>query len=220
MKDASAPQVHWLAIAVMAIIVGTVAVLALSDDGSQANVEHFFRLLYECINGSCYGSMAGVSAWLAHLWLWIIWVGYALSVIGLFVIVYAMMRLFELRSREKEFYGTVIASATVGSGNNPRWQNIESLMESERAGDWREAIMEADIILDDMLTRQGYKGDGVGEKLKLVEPSDFDSLQDAWEAHKVRNQVAHQGSAFNFSETLARRTIAQYEKVFREFEMI
>ncbi len=220
MKGAPAPSVHWLAILVLAIVVGTVVVLALGEESSQANVEHFFRLLYDCFHGSCYGGLAGLLAWLSHLWLWIIWVGYALSVIGLLVIVYTMMRIFELRAREKEFYGTIIAAEVAGPGNNPRWKHIESLMESERQADWREAIMEADIILDDMLTHQGYKGEGIGEKLKLVEPSGFDSLQDAWEAHKVRNQIAHEGSTFNFSETVARRTIARYEKVFREFKMI
>ena len=220
MKDASVPSVHWLAIVVMAVAVGSVALLSLGNGSSQTNVEYFFRLLYDCLNGSCYGSLAGVSAWLAHLWLAIIFIGYAVAVIGLFVIVYAMMRLFELRAREKEFYNTVIPAEGIGPGHNPRWKHVESLMESERQADWREAIMESDIMLDDMLTRQGYKAEGVGEKLKLIEPSDFDSLQDAWEAHKVRNQIAHQGSAFDFSETLARRTIARYEKVFREFEMI
>ena len=75
-------------------------------------------------------------------------------------------------------------------------------------------------MLDDMLTKQGYDGEGVGEKLKSVESSDFNTLNEAWEAHKVRNQIAHQGSAFDLSDTLARRTIAQYEAVFREFRAI
>jgi hypothetical protein len=70
------------------------------------------------------------------------------------------------------------------------------------------------------LTRQGYIGDGVGEKLKSIEPSEFGTLADAWEAHKVRNQIAHEGSAFNLSESLAHRTIARYESVFREFKAI
>lgn len=190
-----------------------------ATQANQANVEYFFRLLYECFHGTCYGSMAGFAAFLANLWLWIIVIGYALAVIGLFIIVYCTVRLFELRKREEEYYSTLIV-APDAEGGNSRWQHIESLIGGTTASEWREAIIEADIMLDDMLTRKGYIGDGVGEKLKSADRLTFATLDDAWEAHKVRNQIAHEGSAFNLSESLARRTIARYESVFREFKVI
>ena len=186
----------------------------------QLNVEYWYRLLYECLHGSCYGSLSGFSALLAQLWLWIIIIGYLLSIIGLFVIVYTTMRLFQLREREEKFYNTIIPSSDVAGNTNLRWQHIQSLADGATASEWREAIIEADIMLDDSLAGQGYVGDGVGEKLKSIEPSEVHSLQDAWEAHKVRNQIAHEGSAFDLSESLARRTIARYESVFREFKVI
>ncbi|MHB0865356.1 MAG: hypothetical protein ACYC1Y_00390 [Minisyncoccota bacterium] len=189
---------------------------------NQINVEYGFRSLYKCFSGSCTGSLdtSSFSALLAHLWLSIIIIGYVFSVLALIVVIYATMRLFELRKREEEFYGTLLLASDDAGGANPRWLHIESLLASASASDWRTAIIEADILLDDMLTKQGYVGEGVGEKLKSVEPSDFNTLQDAWEAHKVRNQIAHEGSVFDLSETLARRTIARYESVFREFKMI
>lgn len=189
---------------------------------NQLNVEFFFRLLYNCIHGSCYGSLelTGFEAFLANLWLWIIIVGYALSVIALFLIAYITMRLFELRAREEKFYGTPLLAPEAAGGINPRWQRIEELIDGESPSQWREAIIEADIMLDDMLGRQGYVGDGVGEKLKSVEPSDFNTLQEAWEAHKIRNQIAHQGSTFDLTEDFARRTIAHYRNVFRELQAI
>ena len=188
---------------------------------TQLNVEYFYRLLYECFRGAC-GSIetAGLLALLAHIWLWIIVIGYALSVIGLFVIIYSTMRLFELREREQKYYSTVLVTPRVAGGTHPRWEHIQSLVEGASPSAWREAIIEADIMLDDMLTQQGYTGDSVGEKLKAADPAHFKTLQDAWEAHKVRNQIAHEGSAFNFSEELARRTIARYAAVFHEFKAI
>ena len=54
---------------------------------------------------------------------------------------------------------------------SPRWQHIESLADGTNASEWREAIIEADIMLDDLLAKKGYRGDGVGEKLKSVEPA-------------------------------------------------
>ena len=191
---------------------------------AQLNVEYWFRLLYNCFHGGCYagGSVdtSQLSAFFAHLWLWIIYIGYILAIIALIVIIYATIRLFELRKREEEHYGTLLIASDGKEGMNPRWHHIETLRNSTQPNDWRTAIMEADIMLDDMLTKQGYEGAGVAEKLKLVEPSDFNTLNDAWEAHKVRNQVAHQGSAFDLTETVARRTLSRYEAVFGEFKIL
>ena len=130
------------------------------------------------------------------------------------------MRLFELRKREEEFYSTVLVPPEAAGGMHPRWEHIQSLLEGGSPSEWREAIVEADIMLDDVLANQGYKGDGVGEKLKSADPAKFKTLQNAWEAHKVRNQIAHQGSVFALSDTLASRTIAHYEAVFRELKVI
>ncbi len=189
---------------------------------TQANVEYWFRLLYECVRGGCVSSVQGVefSAFLAHLWLWIVGLGYFIAIIALFIIIYTTMRLFELRAREEEYYGTLLVASDEEVGKSPRWLHIKSLTVSTNVNDWRTAIIESDIMLDEMLTRQGYTGESVGEKLKNVEASDFDTLSDAWEAHKVRNKIAHQGSEFELSETLATRTLARYENVFNEFRMI
>ncbi|MEK7157396.1 MAG: hypothetical protein AAB709_02495 [Patescibacteria group bacterium] len=190
--------------------------------GNQSNVEYFFRLIYECLHGGCYGSgsIEGLTSFLAHLWLWIIFIGYVFSVFALGVIIYAMVRLFELRKREEEYYRTLITPAEETRGASQRWLHIESLIDSASASDWRTAIIEADIMLDDLLTKQGYTGESIGEKLKSADSADFKTLQDAWEAHKVRNQIAHEGSSFDLSDTLAQRTIAHYEAVFRELGVI
>jgi hypothetical protein len=183
---------------------------------------NIFIFFYDLFHGGTY-TAAGPSefqAWTAHLWLWIVIVGYVLSVIGLFVIVYVTMRLFELRRKEEVYYSTLIAPAEAAGGVNPRWEHIESLVHDTNASQWREAIIEADIMLDDALAQRGYVGEGVGEKLKAVDPADMRTLQDAWEVHKVRNQIAHEGSAFDLSELVAQRTIARYEAIFRELKAI
>ena len=190
----------------------------------QANIEYWFRLLYECFHGACYGGgsvdSSQFSAWLAHLWLWIIVIGYLLAVGALVVIIYATIRLFELRKREEEYYSTLLVEPGSESGTHPRWEHIQSLASSTNTNDWRTAIIEADILLDELLTKQGYTGAGIGEKLKTVDPAHFGTHQDAWEAHKVRNQIAHQGSTFDLSDSLTQRTLAHYEAVFREFKII
>lgn len=104
--------------------------------------------------------------------------------------------------------------------NNRRWANIQSLINSHSVNDWKQAIIEADIILDEMLEKMGYKGDSLGEKLKKVERSDFLTIDSAWEAHKIRNQIAHKGSDYILSRDEADKAIELYKEVFSEFYFI
>lgn len=101
-----------------------------------------------------------------------------------------------------------------------RWQKIVKLSESENPSDWRFAIIEADIILDELLEKLQLPGDTMGEKLKAVEKSDFITIDYAWEAHKARNMIAHEGTNFLINQREVRRIISLYEAVFKEFYLI
>jgi hypothetical protein len=103
---------------------------------------------------------------------------------------------------------------------NKKWLKVVEHVSSPNPADWRLAILEADILLNEILDKMGYKGVTIGEKLKSIERSDFDHLNDAWEAHKTRNMIAHEGSEFRLSQSEAKAVIAKYERVFKEFYFI
>jgi hypothetical protein len=103
---------------------------------------------------------------------------------------------------------------------NPKWQKILSHIESANQSDWKLAIIEADIMLGDVLDNLHLPGETIGDKMKAVEKSDFSTIDNAWEAHKVRNQIAHEGSDFALSAHEARRVIGLYQTVFEEFQVI
>ena len=71
-----------------------------------------------------------------------------------------------------------------------------------------------------MLDKMGYHGATMGDKLKSIEPSDFDTLQEAWEAHKIRNAIAHEGSDYTINKPEAERVVKLFQKVFEEFKYI
>jgi hypothetical protein len=106
------------------------------------------------------------------------------------------------------------------SGENKKWVEIEKHMASMNSSEWRMAILEADILLYEMLEQMGYEGDTIADKLKVIEPSDFNNLDSAWRAHKVRNTIAHEGSSYEMSYEQAQNTIDLYRKVFEEFYFI
>ena len=104
--------------------------------------------------------------------------------------------------------------------NEARWQFIQDKLSSSNESDWRMAIIEADSILGEIVGTMNLPGASLGDKLKVVEKSDFVSLDDAWEAHKARNRIAHDGSALPLSEREARRIVGLYERVFKEFDYL
>jgi hypothetical protein len=103
---------------------------------------------------------------------------------------------------------------------NEKWEKVLVHINSSNPSDWKLAILECDIMLADILEKMGYMQESIGEKLKAVEPSDFTNIEAAWEAHKIRNAIAHEGSDFMINEREAKRVIGLYELVFREFEYI
>jgi hypothetical protein len=103
---------------------------------------------------------------------------------------------------------------------NARWTHIQSLISSYNPSDWRQAIIEADIILEEMLDKMGYEGTTIGDKLKNVERSDFVTLDKAKSAHHVRNRIAHGGSEYRLTRESAEKTIKDFEQVFKEFYYI
>ncbi len=105
-------------------------------------------------------------------------------------------------------------------GGAERWKDIEYKINSASPSDWRLAILEADIILFDMLTQMGLPGKDLGEKLRAADTSFFSTLDDAWRAHKVRNVIAHEGAAYELSFNEARKTIESFRRVFEEFYFI
>jgi len=153
----------------------------------------------------------------------------ALAVFFIFVIAYVFVRLIELRRKEAEHLALEIKNYKEkykeieenkrNLSKNPRWaQVIESFNQGENG--WRLAILEADSILNDMLTELNFSGDSLGEKLKLINFDNYPSLRSAWEAHHVRNQIAHEGSNFNITEHETKRILAIYETIFRDFNFI
>jgi hypothetical protein len=152
-------------------------------------------------------------------------ISFPLSFFFLIGIIYCVENLKRLRKREEEVFDKKVEPAfeKEPSGDTVmahRWQNAIQHIASDNPNDWKQAIIEADIILEDLLTKMGYRGDSIGEKLKRVAKGDMKTLDEAWEAHKVRNQIAHEGSNFSLNHHEAKNVIAMYRKVFEEFYYI
>ena len=145
-----------------------------------------------------------------------------LSIPFLAVAVYSTIRVMQIRRREAQ--GFRAAQKTAVSEEIPRtqrrWNRILEQANSSNPESWRLAILEADIMLNELLDLQGYKGETIADKMKQVDRAQFNSIDDAWEAHKIRNRIAHEGTTMSLSSRELREVIARYERVFKEFHYV
>lgn len=151
------------------------------------------------------------------------------------IILYCLVRLYEIEQegkpkKEKKSLIKAVAGGTAipaehfvqhpVTRDNPTWTSVRNKLLSDNQSDWRLAIIEADIYLDRVLDEKGFYGDTLGDKFKQITPEKLPSIQIAWEAHKVRNRIAHDGSGFVLTMPEARRVLSYYEIVFRDLEVI
>ncbi len=174
------------------------------------------------------GMIGGVTIFQTYEVFGIIWsvftvLAYIASFIFLVLYVYASIHYNELDDQVMENMHAAeeaYARERMGGATPNRFADMKAHLESENPNDWKLAIIEADIILDESLKRQGYAGTSLGERLRSVSPQSLQSIDDAWEAHKIRNEIAHSGADFVLTHKLARETIMRYERVFTEMGLM
>ena len=75
-----------------------------------------------------------------------------------------------------------------------RWHEIEKLSSDNDAHGLAQAIIMADKLFDAVLQAKGLAGQVMADRLKSAKDlySDYSVYQGAWDAHKLRNQIAHE----------------------------
>lgn len=146
-----------------------------------------------------------------------------ISAILIAIIVYSISRMLHLEKQEDEIIANGIAEVhkkKIESKRNPHFESIENLALSNHNADWRVAIIEADLLLEDTLTKRGYTGKGLGEMLTNMGQNAFQTYSYAWQAHKVRNNIAHGGMNYELTKEETMRTIQMYRAVMQEFDAV
>ncbi len=206
------------------------------------NVEYIFFLIYRAVarvfhfifGGNISDPNAGARAFSG-----IKVIATLIVIILIAIILYCLVRLYEIEQENKpKKVKSVTAKADSSDSSelpgattehfidhnavreNKTWNSVRAKLLSDNQSDWRLAIIEADIYLDRVLDQKGFYGDTLGDKFKQISPEQLPSLQIAWEAHKVRNRIAHDGAEYVLTMPEARRVLSYYEIVFRDLDVI
>ena len=183
--------------------------------------ENIFKGLYDVVLRSGFHG-DGILGILSYIWSVYSIIAFIVSIVFIIGLIYAYIRYHEFGEIEHQFLHDEEHrwQELHGAHNhieNERWHSVQHHLASENPNDWKLAIIEADVLLERTLDKAGYSGATIGEKLKSASIRSFSTIEDAWQAHRVRNQIAHGGADFILTQKVAKETLIQYERVFKEF---
>lgn len=175
------------------------------------NIEYFFYNFYLFVKG--------FPEFLPDVFFWAQVAGAVISCLFAAGVVYNISKIINLRKKELgELVKIVVEEPPQERAN--RWNKIKEFGNSDNSSDWRRAILEADSLAEEIITKIGYRGDTLGEKLSRIHPAQLQSLEELWVAHKVRNRIAHESGHFSLSKEQTDKTLKFFEKVLTELEYI
>jgi len=126
--------------------------------------------------------------------------------------------------KQKEFNQKVAAQIptavedTGGGLLQDQWDDILRHIDSPREGEWKFAVIEADTLTDNIL-KNYFPGDTMGERLMNIDKTKLLAIDDVWEAHKIRNRLAHDTNYF-LRHAEALRAIHLFENALKELGVI
>lgn len=188
-------------------------------DPTYINIEFFFDKIANAINP--------IIAFITNARTWDIigLVSVLISILAITIIIFSLVRMYEIQVFDKEEIEHEINHALAKDKEmernmNPRWKYILTLIESPNENDWRMSIIEADNLLEESFRDRGLVGDTLSELLEEARNNGYRNVQNAWDAHLIRNKIAHEGQNFPITQIEGRRVIKLYQNMFEELEVI
>jgi len=121
------------------------------------------------------------------------------------------------------FVAIILTSKRKYSFNKLEYQSdflaIENSLTKDNKQSYNMAVVEGDKLLNKALCEMGVPGKTMGERLKKCGKEKFSQLNAVWNAHKLRNQIAHE-PGFKIEYHQARHALAVYKTALRDLGAI
>jgi len=101
-----------------------------------------------------------------------------------------------------------------------RWEKIKVRLDSNDLAQYKVAIIEADIVAEEILDGIGYKGANMAEKLEQVGTNQLDDhLESLLGAHKIRNKIVSEVD-YAVDKRMATAVVGVYENFLKYLEFL
>jgi len=156
------------------------------------------------------------------------WLGPALPILESFAIVISAMFIWGIIytmlgsgyiNYKTERYMEMLGSDTGKRRQMKVWGRILKRIRSESVTSWKQAILEADHLFDEILKMSGYRGDTIHDRFQQLSPEALSNRDKIIAAHKVRDRIRQEPN-LEMSREDAVAVLQVYQHAFRELGLI
>jgi len=137
-------------------------------------------------------------------------------VIGIIYSWFGIQKVSQINQHKRHEHFSLSRKNVSKNSRLEHWNTIVSMFQSQDETSWRMAIIDADAMLEDLITQIGFTGQTFGEKLKKMQQENIPWVQSVWDVHLLRNKLAHEGSRYLLSDREAYRVFKIYESIFQK----
>ncbi|HUW72185.1 MAG TPA: DUF4145 domain-containing protein [Candidatus Humimicrobiaceae bacterium] len=99
------------------------------------------------------------------------------------------------------------------------WRKIKARLETEMESENKLAIIEADKMLDGLLSQMGSGGKDLNEKLEKLTAESLPNIEEVKWVHKIRNNIIHDPT-YKLSIEEAKKALLVYEKALTDLHAL
>ncbi len=96
---------------------------------------------------------------------------------------------------------------------------IENALQQGNDASYAMVVIQGDKLLDKALCQMGVQGRTMGDRLKKIGDAKFSEINKVWNAHKLRNRIAHE-SDFQPDFKQAKNALATYKQALKDLGAI
>lgn len=128
------------------------------------------------------------------------------------IIFFAFLRSSWFKSRFLVNFFEFFTYRAYGTKNyNKEWKKIKDRLNTGLESEYKLAIIEADSLLNNILSKMGYSGASLGERLDKISPTVLSNIEEIRQAHQTRNNIVHDPNyVLSLEET--KNTLSIFEK--------
>ncbi len=147
-------------------------------------------------------------------------IGFLASLVFAVLLIWVILKSREQIAGKLEEVKMQLNPPKPGEGKyDAKWKEVREHLTSFREAEWKFAVIEADKIAEMALTEAGFSGETIGERMTLISKDQLVSIDDLWQAHKLRNLIAHEPN-YQVRYEQVRLALEQYEKALRELGVL
>ena len=129
-------------------------------------------------------------------------------------IIYIIAKTGWLRTRVEKYRTFVLKTDLSKKRVEEGWKIVQQHFFRGDDNDLKISIIQADTILEEALRHAGTRGANLGDRLKNLKRGQVPNLEDVWQAHKLRNQIAHE-PVLKVKRDTAERALEAYKEALK-----